>query len=222
MRERQPGLLWFVTEQFEWLEDGDRLRRFERFTEANTEIGRSTLVTDRVLDNVYKPARRPASMHPEPHLTTFSERVSSIRPGTPYVLAVLRSDQEFPLNTSGLSQAWSRLAPGVMPLPLRHHYTVVVGRVGEKPVLMESRDRPYRVRLRLETHDFDIRMESWLPTDTIRRAGFGHVVVDRQHVLTLERGLSFVALGPGGGPIYGSGLFAPLARHIVASPIPNP
>ena len=52
-------------------------------------------------------------------------------------------------------------------------------------------------------------------SDTIRRAGFGHVIVNRKHALTLERGLSFVALGPGGGPIYGSGLFAPLARRIL-------
>ena len=102
----------------------------------------------------------------------------------------------------------------------------MVGRVGERPVLIESQDRPYRIRVRIEPYDFDVRMESWLPTDTIRRAGFGHVVVNRQHVLTLERGLSFVALGPGGGPIYGSGLFAPLARRLVrlseSALIPNP
>jgi hypothetical protein len=66
----------------------------------------------------------------------------------------------------------------------------------------------------LEPFSVDIRMESWLPTDTIRRAGFGHVVVNRQHALTLERGISFVALGPGGGPIYGSGLLAPIPRNV--------
>ncbi|MGE5813057.1 MAG: hypothetical protein ACM36C_01095, partial [Acidobacteriota bacterium] len=27
-----------------------------------------------------------------------------------------------------------------------------------------------------------------LPADTMRRAGFGHVIVDRTHALTLERG----------------------------------
>ena len=58
-------------------------------------------------------------------------------------------------------------------------------------------------------------MESWLPTDTIRRAGFGHVIVNGQHALTLERGVSFVALGPLDEPaltIYRSGIFAPLPR----------
>jgi hypothetical protein len=98
----------------------------------------------------------------------------------------------------------------------------VVGRVGERPALIESQDHPYRIRVRMEPYDFDIRMESWLPADTIRRAGFGHVVVNRRHTLTLERGLSFVAVGTdGGSPIYGSGLFAPLARHVV-TPIPSP
>jgi Protein of unknown function (DUF2723) len=224
MRERKPELVWFVTEQLEWLEEGDRLRQFGGLVAANANIGRSTIVTERVLDAVYRPSPRPVSLHVEPHLTHFSERIESIRPGTPYALAVLRSDREFMLNSIGLANAWQWLAPGVMPLALRHHYTVVVGRVGERPVLIESQDRPYRIRVRVEPYDFDVRMESWLPTDTIRRAGFGHVVVNRQHVLTLERGLSFVALGPGGGPVYGSGLFAPLARHLVRpqSLIPNP
>jgi hypothetical protein len=58
-------------------------------------------------------------------------------------------------------------------------------------------------------------MESWLPTDTIRRAGFGHVVVGRRHALTLERGLNFVTL-PAGEPVYGSGLFAPVPRLVLS------
>ena len=104
-------------------------------------------------------------------------------------------------------------------MPPWRQYTVIVGRVGERPVLVESQDRPYRVGVTIEPFDFDVRMESWLPTDTIRRAGFGHVIVNRRHVLTLERGISFVALGPGGGPFYESGLFAPIRKHVAT---PNP
>jgi hypothetical protein len=58
-------------------------------------------------------------------------------------------------------------------------------------------------------------MESWLPPDTMRRAGFGHVIADRHHVLTLERGVSVVALGENGRTRlagYASGLFAPEPR----------
>ena len=135
----------------------------------------------------------------QPQFMDFSRQVKSVRRGTPYVLAILRSDREFSLDTTAWSAAWPWLAPGAMPPTLRQ-YTVVIGRVGERPVLVESQDRPYRVRAMLEPFDFDIRMESWLPTDTIRRAGFGHVIVNRRHTLTLERGISFVALGQGGRP----------------------
>jgi hypothetical protein len=64
----------------------------------------------------------------------------------------------------------------------------------------------------------DVRMESWIPPDTIRRAGFGHVIAGRRHVLTLERGVSFIALSGSGEPVlatYASSLFAPLPRFRV-------
>jgi Protein of unknown function (DUF2723) len=214
MRERKPGFVWFTTDQFEWLLEGDRGQQFDNFVRANAEINRRVIVTDRVADNVWPPPPSQRKHDPEPHALTFSRHINSIRPGTPYALAILRSDLEFPLNTAGLADAWRWLAPGVT-MPTLRHYAVIVGRVGERPVLVESHDRPYRVRVRIEPYDFEVRMESWLPTDTIRRAGFGHVIVNRKHALTLERGLSFVALGPGGGPVYGSGLFAPLAQRIL-------
>ena len=100
--------------------------------------------------------------------------------------------------------------------PLRH-YTVIVGRVGERPVMVESQDHPYRVHTEIAPDYFDVRMESWLPTDTIRRAGFGHVIVNRRHALTIERGISFIALGPDRGPVYESGPFAPLRGY----PVPD-
>ena len=39
----------------------------------------------------------------------------------------------------------------------------------------------------------EVRMESWLAADTIRRMGFGHVVAGRHHTLIVERGVSFAA-----------------------------
>ena len=147
-----------------------------------------------------------------------SRRVKSVPAGTPYVLAFLRSDREFEATSSGLTDAREWLAPGVTAPPLRN-YTVITGKAGERRALMKSEDRPYRVRWRLDELNIDIRMESWLPTDTIRRAGFGHVVVDRRHVLTLERGISFIALTPDSRPVYAAGLFAPPALFVYA---PNP
>jgi len=206
MRERRPGTPWFYTEELEWLQEGDRVARFNTLLQANAEIGRSVIATQKTADIVQSDVKAP--------VVEFSDRVTSVRQGTPYVIAVLRSDREFSLNTAGLARAWEWLAPEETA-PDPRHYTVMVGRVGERPVLIESQDRPYRVRARLDPFDIDVRMESWLPTDTIRRAGFGHVIVNRQHTLTLERGISFSALGPGtAAPIYGSGLFAPIPKHV--------
>ena len=57
---------------------------------------------------------------------------------------------------------------------------------------------------------FTVRMESWLPGDTFRRAGFGRIVRGRQPVLTVERGLSLVWFRPDGSPavVYAAGLYA--------------
>ena len=213
MRERRPGTLWFVTEQFEWFTDADRLERFDRFVQANTQTGRSMILTARTAEKVQaQPVSRVLEEVDAP-LGNFTNRVKDVRPGTPYVLAVMRSDREYPLNTAGLAYAWQWLVPDVTMPPL-HHYTVLVGRVGERPGLFESRDHPYRITTRVGGADFDVRMESWLPTDTIRRAGFGHVIINRRHALTIERGISFLALHEGAGPIYESGLYAPLHRYI--------
>ncbi|RPI48537.1 MAG: hypothetical protein EHM55_25420 [Acidobacteria bacterium] len=133
------------------------------------------------------------------------------------MLAILQPDREYPLNTLSLASAWRRLAPGTS-MPHIATYTVITGLVGQRPASIESRDRPFRVRVRLDPLDIDLRMESWLPTDTIRRAGFGHVVVNGRHELTLERGISFRALGPGGQVVYDSGLFAPIPKVLL---IPN-
>jgi hypothetical protein len=226
MRERRPGFAWFTTDQIEWLQEGNRATRFNDLVAANAEIGRSVVLTERTAEKVSEP--RPshwvndARNDGRSHFLDFSKRVESVPPGTPFVIAVLRSDQEYSLDTVGFAHAWRWLAPGMM-MPALRHYTVIVGRVGKRPALVESHDRPYRVRVRLEPFDIDVRMESWLPTDTIRRAGFGHVVVNRRHALTLERGISFVALGSGGGAIYGSGLFAPTGQFVLQpTPIPNP
>jgi hypothetical protein len=91
----------------------------------------------------------------------------------------------------------------------------MVGRAGERPAAVRGESRPFRLRMSVSDMSLDVRMESWLPPDTMRRAGFGHVVVNRRHVLTLERGVSLVAIGEKGQTRlagYASGLYAPEPR----------
>jgi hypothetical protein len=61
---------------------------------------------------------------------------------------------------------------------------------------------------------FIVRMESWLPDDTFRRAGFGQVLLGRDRLLIVERGASLVWLGSSGEPqvSYVAGLYAARPR----------
>jgi len=94
----------------------------------------------------------------------------------------------------------------------------IAGVVGKPPILAIGADAPFRRTVTIDGVDADIRMESWLRTDTIRRMGFGHVVVGRRHTLIVERGVSFVAFDPAGVPIltaYAANIFEPLSRYLV-------
>jgi hypothetical protein len=144
-------------------------------------------------------------------------QLSRLRPGTTYVLGILRPYREYPLRQEELAAAWAALTNSLAPLPPIRNYTIIIGEAGGSPLFVDADDHPFRTHAVHGSAHFDIRMESWLPTDTIRRAGFGHVIVNRRHVLTLDRGMSFVALDDLDDPslvIYQSGLLAPLPRLI--------
>jgi hypothetical protein len=64
----------------------------------------------------------------------------------------------------------------------------------------------------------EVRMESWLEFDTIRRMGFGHVVVAHRHTLIVERGVSFAAFNANGEATrthYFGSIFASQPRFLV-------
>lgn len=214
MRQYKPAVPWFVTEHLEWLEDGNAAERVNLFISANSEIGREVLVGpvayNKFRSRGYNGTALAVRLFEDPD--PFSGSVLSVRPGTPYALAVLLPDREYPLDRLALARSWSWLTAGSAAMPQLRSYVIVLGRVGEPPSLIKSEDRPYRIHSRLGSFEIDVRMESWLPTDTIRRAGFGHVIVDRRHLLTLERGVSFAALVPGGTGAYLSGLLAAVPR----------
>jgi hypothetical protein len=223
MRERKPGTPWFWTGELPWLELGNVSSRFQELIDANEEINREVVVAPGVYTTLrslgYESGTSDVRHLENPRVPgdLFSDRVMSTKPGTPYAFAILRPDHEYPIDNMSLISAWRWLTAGSMPLPDDRQFTIAIGRVGARPTLMRSEDRPYRLRTSLEPFEIDIRMESWLPTDTIRRAGFGHVIVNRKHFLTLERGVSFAVLGPGSDPLYSSGIYAPIPRYVLGS-----
>ena len=99
-------------------------------------------------------------------------------------------------------------------------YAAIAGVTGQAPALDVQSTRPFRQRLRIDQTDVEVRMDSWLTFDTIRRMGFGQVIAARHHTLIVERGVSFAAFDAAGRPLrtaYASNIFAPQPRYLVST-----
>ena len=188
----------------------------------NRAIGRRVAATDRAratLEAAYGPL---LEISPDDRVPVagFTEAMTTIRPGTRYVLCVLKPSGELPVNASDLHLALATLTAGHAPDLPRADYVAVAGVAGQAPALVASGDRPFRRELPLQGVQVEIRMDSWLVSDTIRRMGFGHVVAQRRHTLIVERGISFVAFDDRGAALrteYASNIYAPQARYLIDS-----
>lgn len=161
------------------------------------------------------------AVEPESPAPALVDRLGPLPDGTVYVLALLAPYRDLPFDGTELDAAARALTGGTAGLAPGPSYQIVVGHVGHAPLLTRTEERPFRTGLAVGPWQLDIRMESWLPADTIRRAGFGQVVVNRRRLLTLERGVSVLTLRPDGvsTTAYASGLFAPLGRdRLVLAP----
>jgi hypothetical protein len=162
------------------------------------------------------------------------EEISGLAPGTPYVLCVLTPPREERLEPALLRAAVDMLTHGRIPAGLRigddtdsgaaARYQVMAGIAGESPIVARADDSPFRMSFRLLDDRFTVRMESWLPSDTFRRAGFGHVIRGREHVLTIERGVSFVSFDRAARPsnaVYAASVYAPGPRYRLSTVAPS-
>lgn len=197
----------------------DTLLYFPAVVSRNVELGRTVLLTEgsaamvrQLYGSLYELRQDPRVPVP-----SLADRVSALAPGTRYVLTLIAPYPESPLDQDDLNNAARRLGIAAGDLP-QDRFVVLAGRVGEPPVLRRAGSEPFRVRVSASGEDVDVRFECWLPADTIRRAGFGQVIVDRRHRLTLDRGVSFLALDDDGRVTlraWAGGLFAPQPRFIV-------
>jgi hypothetical protein len=155
---------------------------------------------------------------PPPTLVDIASRIPR---GTPYVLTLLVPPPgNKTLDPADFGRALTTLTGGRAPSRSNASYEVWAGSYGEAPVLYRSSAHPFRARVQIGGEPFTIRMDSWLPDDTFRRGGFGHVLHGRTHALPVERGVSLVWLGRDGSParFYGAGLYTPEARFRIRAP----
>ncbi len=219
----QNGLSYFssVTRpEIAWARMPDVILYAPALVADNAAIGREVMLTERAratAEAAYGPLMpmvRDARVPAQP----LSGAADRLAPGTPYVLCVLRPSRDLPIDRGELARLLQRIA-GQPVTPPPDDYVAIAGLTGQTPLLIAADARPFRRKLALAGVDVEIRMESWLAFDTIRRMGFGHVIAARQHTLIVERGVSFVAFGESGQALttaYASNIFAPQARYLVS------
>ncbi len=185
MREHRPGIAWFATEELEWLEWPGGRDWFEAFVTANAQAERDVIVTPRVHEKIRNP---PTSLWQHDPTTASRAFSAEVKFGSPWRLRTCspswQSDPEYPSEHARVRPRMAMAARPNRPCHTTDATPSSPARVGERSGV----DRVSRPSVPRSSHDraldVDIRMESWLPTDTIRRAGFGHVIVNGRHALT--------------------------------------
>jgi hypothetical protein len=201
-----------------WTRLGDVLPHFPFLVADQQEIGREVILTSDAAARVaaaYGPIVPMASDDSMP-APSLLQQVQRIPRGTPYVLSLLTPPREERLDLGDLQAALASLtgrrasSNGTVP------FEVIAGLAGERPSVHQRGERPFTLRFMLADEPFTVRMDSWLPFDTFRRAGFGHVLHGRAHVQILERGVNVVWLGRDGRTpvsVYAASLFAVKPRY---------
>jgi len=186
----------------------------------NRAIGREVALTERAratADAAYGPLL-PIARDVRVHVPRLSEVVRDVAPGTRYALCVLRPSRDLSLDAEDLAGALQTLGGGQAVTLTTGDYAAVAGVAGDPPELVTASNLPFRQTVTLRGVAVEIRMDSWLASDTIRRMGFGHVIAGHQHTLIVERGVSFAAFDERGQAMttaYASNIFAPQARYLV-------
>ena len=219
-RYRRPDLTWTRL--------ADVLPHFPLLLQDQREIARDVVLTRDAAAEVvaaYGPLE-PLVADPLSATESLATQARRVPRGAAYVLSILTPPRDEKLDVADLQEAIATLtgARGVPRQP--GHFEVIAGRAGEAPVLYRSGARPFSASFRLqpEATPIHVRMDSWLPVDTFRRAGFGHVLRDRTRLQILERGVNLVWLQPDGSsapPVYAASLFAPQPRFRVIGSIPQ-
>ena len=199
-----------------WLRLPEVLPQFPFFVRDNHAIGRDVvLTTDAARDVIAAYGDRfPLEAIDRVQDGSLAAAVAAIPRGAPYVLTLLRPTSDVTFDAIDYDAAVRTLTGGRATSRTGRLYEVVAGTAGDRPALQRGDDRPFRQDVAVAGDRFTVRMESWLPDDTFRRAGFGQVLLGRDRLLIVERGASLVWLGSRGEPqvSYVAGLYAARPR----------
>jgi len=185
----------------------------------NAAINREVALTERARNTLiasYGPLI-PSERDPRVLTPSLADATRDLPAGTRYVFCILKPTRDLSLDWDDIGRALSAITGRLVRVP-DGDYAVIAGRIGQPPDLLLGSNRPFRRSLDLEGVPVSIRMESWLAADTIRRMGFGHVVVGREHTLIVERGVSFAAFDASGRAMqtaYAANIFAPQPRYLI-------
>jgi len=201
-----------------WIRLDDVLLHFPLLVRDNHATGRDVVLTAGAAPQVAAAfgSLLPIVPDPVPPARSLLAFVAAIRRGTPYVLTVLTPTRDEALDDREVIDAVAALTGGRERPRRTTSYEILVGRAGDMPLLHRSDARPFRQTLRIPEGEIDIRMDGWVPFETFRRAGFGHITLDRRLVLTVERGVSLVALDRP-EPFYAAGVYALRPRFRIPS-----
>ena len=199
-----------------WVRLGDVLPHWPFVVEDNHRIGRDVVMNAVAAAEVIAAYGPAFPLFEDGSAQTLPDSVGQLPRGMPYVLSVLTPLREQPFDPEALVQAMSSLTNGNVPARASAAYEILAGFVGEKPQVYRASNRPFTASFTLGDEPYTVRMDAWLPSDTFRRAGFGHVLRGRERVLILERGVNLVWMGRDGQPsrpYYWASLFAIEPRY---------
>ncbi len=206
-----------------WTRLADVMLHFPLLVRDNHAGGRDVVLTAAAVPHVAAAFGSLLPMVPDglPPAPSLAGHVGRMPRGTPYVLTILAPPRDEALDEDLLHGALVALTGGQITRHRGAPYEILVGRSGETPLLHIADAKPFRRGLDLPEGKLDIRMDGWVPLETFRRGGFGHVTLNRRPLLIVERGVSLAALDTA-EPFYASGIYASQPRfRIPSSGIPE-
>ena len=224
--EQENGLLYvarYGRRDVSWVRLLDVMPHFPFLVRDNLGIGRDVVLTADAAAAMVSAFgdHFPLARDEVPPVARLSSVVERLQRGTPYVLTMLPALAAYPHDAEDLERSIASLTGGRSPARSPASYEVIAGAVGEAPAVSRGSDRPFHLSTRLLGDDFTVRMDAWLPADTFRRGGFGHVLRGRERVLFIERGVSLVWFTGEGAPrtVYAAGLYAPQPRFRIPATV---